>query len=115
MTTSTACKSTMMKAEILFTARSIGSVINMESSSCLRKVRRSKITISGMALWNNNCRNPVLLFLWFGCLSLNAQTTSEVEKNIRATYPDRSAVFVEQSATLTLSIEGDSLKAYSDV
>jgi transglutaminase-like putative cysteine protease len=81
----------------------------------MKKERRSKSLISGMAMWSNRSKSLSLSFLLFACVGASGQTISDVEQNIRATYPDRSAVFVEQSATLTLSIEGDSLKAYSDM
>lgn len=67
-----------------------------------------------MVQWSNRSIGLVS-FLWLVSVTAVGQPTSEVEQRIRATYPDRSAVFVEQSTTLTLLIEGDSLKAYSDV
>lgn len=68
-----------------------------------------------MGLQNNNIWAIYLVCLLFACVVANGQTMSSVERMIRETYPDRGAVFVEQSTNLTMTIVGDSLKAYSDV
>jgi transglutaminase-like putative cysteine protease len=59
----------------------------------------------------------VILFC-VGLCSANfadAQNIGEIEQNARKLFPDQSAVFLERSMTLNLVIEGDSLKAYTDV
>src|SRR3954447_7604130 len=115
MTSCMAPVSITMRMENWFTVRNTGTATCMVSSFCTNMVRRLGIINSGMALSSSSISGVVLGCLWIVCGSANGQTMSDVERGIRETYPDRSAVFVEQSTTLTLSIEEDSLKAYSDV
>lgn len=58
----------------------------------------------------------VWLWVWLMCCAGLAQAqTAEVWEKIKARYPDEGAVFLDRSEVLTLYVEGDSLRGYTDV
>lgn len=53
-----------------------------------------------------------VIFLWgYAALGQSGQVSEEIKKR----FPDESVVFLERSATLNFSLEGDSLKAHTDI
>jgi transglutaminase-like putative cysteine protease len=73
------------------------------------------ITILIMVLSKISFFSLTLLAISCGVIELTAQSLNPTAEQIRSTFPDESALFLERSTTLNLVIEGDSLKGYSDV
>jgi hypothetical protein len=62
----------------------------------------------------NTMRNILIFLLSVNAALANGQTT-DLSGEMKSRFPDESAVFLERSNTLNLFIEGDSLRAYTDV
>lgn len=60
-------------------------------------------------------KTPIAIAAFFLVCKMGFSQPEGLPAEVRNRFPDESVVFVERSATLTLTIEGDSLKAFTDV
>ena len=60
-------------------------------------------------------KKPIAIAILFLVCKMGFAQSGDLPTEVRNRFPDESVVFVERSTTLNLTIEGDSLKAFTDV